>query len=207
MSDLQQTYYTGSCACGKVQLEAKGEPISQQYCHCKSCRQYHCAPFVACVLFKASDFEIKGGEDQCFKVNNSADCTRLSCSSCRSPVVNIPTHYSQVRGTFPMLFKELEFNPRCHIWWDQRVVKHTLDDLPKYDAWGPMRWQCMVIVWFGCTSAVNAGQEWHIRFFLRVLPICCMVLSCHSVANLYYFTSYIAMHVLYQCLADIVTSL
>ena len=164
MSDLQQTYYTGSCACGrslsavlmfyfgctlcafaefviagKVQLEAKGEPISQQYCHCKSCRQYHCAPFVACVLFKASDFEIKGGEDQCFKVNNSADCTRLSCSSCRSPVVNIPTHYSQVRGTFPMLFKELEFNPRCHIWWDQRVVKHTLDDLPKYDAWGPMR--------------------------------------------------------------------
>lgn len=165
MSDLQQTHFTGSCACarnllagcscltlvarivhlylfaiaGKIQLEAKGEPISQQYCHCKCCRQYHCAPFVASVLFKSSDFEIKGGEGQCFKVNNTADCTRLSCSFCRSPVVNIPTYYSQVRSTFPMLFKELEFKPRCHIWWTQKMVKPPLDDLPKYDAWAPMQ--------------------------------------------------------------------
>ena len=121
---------------GKVQLLAKGEPISQQYCHCRPCRQYHCAPFIATVLFKTSDFEITQGEETCHKYNITDDVDRLSCSSCRSPIVNIPNRFNQVRSTFPMLWKDLEFNPKCHIWWSQRMIKDQFDQLPKNDGWG-----------------------------------------------------------------------
>ena len=161
----QQNRYTGSCACGallvnalllrcsgllavlcidacpiagKVQLVARGEPVMQQYCHCHGCRQYHCAPFAATILFKASDFEIVGGETECFRVNNTPNCTRLSCKTCRSPVANLPTHFPQVRSTFPMLFKDFDFQPSSHIWWSHRVIDNDFGNLLKYDEWPPM---------------------------------------------------------------------
>ena len=123
---------------GKVQLSARGEPMSQQYCHCNGCRRYHSAPFIATVLFKSSDISIVSGEDECFKVNNSPDCTRLSCISCRTPLINIPTRHQQIRSTFPMLFKDIDFQPKAHIWWSHRMIRSQIDDLPKFDSWPPM---------------------------------------------------------------------
>ena len=112
--------------------------MSQQYCHCNGCRRYHSAPFIATVVFNTSDIDIVGGETECFKVNNSPDCTRLSCAFCRTPLINIPTHFQQFRSTFPMLFKEFDFQPQAHIWWSHRMIKSQIDDLPKFDGWPPM---------------------------------------------------------------------
>ena len=30
----------GSCFCGAVQLEVKGEPTAMLYCHCKDCQAW-----------------------------------------------------------------------------------------------------------------------------------------------------------------------
>lgn len=123
---------------GKVQLVAKGEPMSQQYCHCDGCRQYHSAPFIGTLLFNSSNVEIVSGETECFKVNNTPELTRLSCAKCRTPVMNLPVKFPQIRVTFPMLFKDVDFKPAMHIWWSHHTIQSEIDELPKYDAWAPM---------------------------------------------------------------------
>ncbi|MGD8767320.1 MAG: GFA family protein, partial [Methyloceanibacter sp.] len=35
----------GSCACGQVQVETRGEPYRVGICHCMNCRKAHGAPF------------------------------------------------------------------------------------------------------------------------------------------------------------------
>ena len=34
----------GSCFCGAVQLEVKGEPTAMLYCHCKDCQAWSAGP-------------------------------------------------------------------------------------------------------------------------------------------------------------------
>lgn len=167
MSDSQeQTERRGSCACGKdveallictplavlcftrcfrslhsagrVQLRTRGEPMAQQYCHCNGCRRYHSAPYIGALLFNSSNVDIVSEENECFKVNNTPELTRLSCATCRTPVMNLPVHSKQVCVTFPMLFKDVDFKPTMHIWWSHRTITSDIDELPKYDAWPPM---------------------------------------------------------------------
>ncbi len=77
--DCTLSVFAKVAVAGKVQLEAKGEPISQQYCHCKSCRQYHCAPFAARFCSRPVTSRLKVG-----KINVSRSTTRQTAPGCHA---------------------------------------------------------------------------------------------------------------------------
>ena len=122
---------------GKVRFSATGEPIAQKYCHCNGCRQYHCSIFTPTVTFKSSDFTVQAEEGSLFEVNNTAELSRFSCSTCRTPVYNSPRKFPDYKVTFPMLISSFDWQPSLHSWWSQRMTANEWDDLPKYPEWPP----------------------------------------------------------------------
>ena len=54
------TRTTGGCLCGKLRVEATGEPYRVGICHCLDCRKAHGALFHASAIFPAEAVTIEG---------------------------------------------------------------------------------------------------------------------------------------------------
>jgi hypothetical protein len=52
--------HSGGCACGKVKIEARGEPYRVGVCHCLTCRKLHGAPFSFYAVFPPEAVTIDG---------------------------------------------------------------------------------------------------------------------------------------------------
>lgn len=50
----------GGCLCGKVRIEAKGEPLRVGLCHCLDCRKHHGALFHASAIFPVERVQVTG---------------------------------------------------------------------------------------------------------------------------------------------------
>ena len=50
---MSVSVHKGGCACGKVSIEARGEPYRVGVCHCLTCRKLHGAPFSFYAVFSA----------------------------------------------------------------------------------------------------------------------------------------------------------
>jgi hypothetical protein len=72
--------HKGSCACGKVTIEAKGEPLRVGLCHCLTCRKVHAAPFNAFATFTTVAVRIKG--DDLGEFASSERGRRYFCRQC-----------------------------------------------------------------------------------------------------------------------------
>lgn len=51
---------SGGCLCGKVRLEAWGQPFRVGICHCLDCRKHHGAAFYAAAIFPQHTVRITG---------------------------------------------------------------------------------------------------------------------------------------------------
>lgn len=70
--------FTGGCLCGRVRLEASGNPYRVGVCHCLNCRKHHGALFHASAIFPESTVVIDGE-------TNSYE-GRYFCPNCGSSV-------------------------------------------------------------------------------------------------------------------------
>lgn len=52
--------FTGGCLCGKVRIEAVGQPYRVGLCHCLDCRKRHGALFNASAIFPQNAVTISG---------------------------------------------------------------------------------------------------------------------------------------------------
>jgi hypothetical protein len=59
MSDLIAVR-TGSCACGAVRFETRGEPDRAGLCHCMTCRKAHAAAFNPFLVFAGAQVSTPG---------------------------------------------------------------------------------------------------------------------------------------------------
>jgi hypothetical protein len=50
----------GGCLCGKVRMEASGQPLRVGVCHCMDCRKHHGAIFHASAIFRAKAVTVAG---------------------------------------------------------------------------------------------------------------------------------------------------
>jgi hypothetical protein len=57
---MANSVHKGSCACGKVAIEAKGQPYRAGICHCLTCRKLHGMPFSYFAVFSPDAVTVTG---------------------------------------------------------------------------------------------------------------------------------------------------
>lgn len=71
---------TGGCLCGRVRIEAEGEPNRVGVCHCLDCRKHHGALFHASAIYQDAQVRVSG-ETRDYR-------GRHFCTACGSSVFN-----------------------------------------------------------------------------------------------------------------------
>lgn len=83
----------GSCMCGAVRYEVKGESMGMYYCHCRQCRKATGSTFATNIIVPHAAFRLLAGGDKLSAYESSPEKFRYFCSVCGSPV------YSHSRKT------------------------------------------------------------------------------------------------------------
>ena len=76
---------TGSCCCGAIRIEARGEPIRVGLCHCTTCRKQSGSAVTANAIWRAADVTIHG-DTRSWK---DTTVTRHFCATCGSSLFGI----------------------------------------------------------------------------------------------------------------------
>lgn len=101
---------TGGCQCGKVTVEATGQPYRVGLCHCLDCRKHHGAIFYAGAIFPRSAVTMRG---------DTREYTgRHFCPECGSSVYSI--YDDEVEVYLGTLDEPDQFEPTYDIWTTRR---------------------------------------------------------------------------------------
>jgi len=77
----------GSCACGRVRYEIRGDPVGPiTLCHCWRCRKHSCSSFGTTSGVKATDLVFLSGEDLLRSWESSPGVRRFFAGCCGSPI-------------------------------------------------------------------------------------------------------------------------
>ncbi|MGD9027063.1 MAG: GFA family protein [Methyloceanibacter sp.] len=107
----------GSCACGQVQVETRGEPYRVGICHCMNCRKAHGAPFNFYAVFPPEAVTVSGAV---IAFASTEQVRRYSCNTCGSPIYS--TYYREDEFyVHPGSFDEIgAFTPTYELWTKRR---------------------------------------------------------------------------------------
>jgi len=100
----------GGCLCGRVRLEASGDPYRVGVCHCLDCRKHHGALFHASAIFRESAVTIEGE-------TNSYE-GRYFCPHCGSSVFS--KSGDEVEINLGSLDASDQFKPTYELWTIRR---------------------------------------------------------------------------------------
>jgi hypothetical protein len=140
---MTDVIHKGGCACGKVRIEARGEPYRVGVCHCLTCRKLHGAPFSFYAVFSRDAVTVTG-EVLVFK--SSEHGRRYFCPACGSQV---SSHYSRADEiyVYPGSCDEPgRWQPPYEVWTIRRdpwlpefpgVVRRYEKDRPKWSRTEP----------------------------------------------------------------------
>ena len=77
----------GSCACGRVRYEIRGELVGPVgYCHCWQCRKHSGSSFGTTATVKAAEFGVVSGEESLSSWESSPGIHRFFAGCCGSPI-------------------------------------------------------------------------------------------------------------------------
>ena len=100
----------GSCACGQVRYEIRGELIGPiTYCHCWRCRKHSGSSFGTTVGVKAEEFVLVSGNELMSSWESSPGVHRHFASCCGSPIYKQP---DDAPGLFGFRLGTLDSDPR-----------------------------------------------------------------------------------------------
>ena len=122
----------GSCLCGQVKYEVRGQPQVMYYCHCSMCRKATGSSFATNMLVAKEHFVITTGASLLEAFQSSPGEKRYFCSACGSPI------YSQAdarRGMVSVRCGGLDADPGI------RPTEHiyTASKAPWFEIHDPLR--------------------------------------------------------------------
>lgn len=88
----------GSCACGRVRYEIRGELGPVGHCHCWQCRKHSGASFGTTAPVKSADFFVVEGESLLSSWESSPGFHRFFAGCCGSPLFKRIDAIPQVLG-------------------------------------------------------------------------------------------------------------
>jgi hypothetical protein len=125
--------HSGSCLCGAVRYEIRGDIGAGFYCHCSRCRKASGSAFASNAVVAADDFVVTAGRDALKTFVADTGLHRSFCTNCGSPIISRREGVPQVRVRLGTLDTPLGAGPQAHIyvdakadWWEIR------DELPQY---------------------------------------------------------------------------
>ncbi|MEK1890193.1 MAG: GFA family protein [Phyllobacterium sp.] len=127
--------HSGSCLCGRVRFEARGELRGVVYCHCSQCRKQS-GHFYAATNVQDDAISISGEENVTWY--EASDFARRGfCKSCGSVLFwkhRDLDHISVMAGAFD---QPSSLKGECHIFVADKGDYYAIDDeLPKYEKSG-----------------------------------------------------------------------
>jgi hypothetical protein len=127
----------GSCLCGAVRYEIRGEIGRIVNCHCSMCRKAHGAGFGSWSQVKSADFAIAGGEADIASYQSSPQVRRTFCRKCGSSLQYIdlpkPERFFLAVGT---LDDDPGVRPAMHIFTGSKAPWLDIADrLPQHEDW------------------------------------------------------------------------
>jgi hypothetical protein len=141
-----ETPIKGRCLCGAVTFALTPPTDFLAFCHCRSCRLSHGAPFVAWTSVPRERFEYLAGEEEVAWHRSSEWILWGSCRQCGSPML-----YQAIKEGHPespkldrmyvaagSLVDPLDRRPSSHVSYEEKVSwMEVTDDLKKYRSKGP----------------------------------------------------------------------
>jgi hypothetical protein len=133
---MTQESLTGSCLCGKVKYEIKGEGSAFYHCHCSRCRKLTGTGHASNIrVTPESSLNWLQGEAllKKYKVPEAERFYNLFCSNCGSPMPRVVPELDAVLVPAGSLDTLPEIQPNGRIFWDSRVEwSCSGDDIPRY---------------------------------------------------------------------------
>jgi len=125
---------TGSCLCGQVRYEIRGEPGPAFFCHCSRCRKAGGSAFASNMVVAARDFALVRGEDALKSFSTAEGVHRLFCGHCGSPVISRRDSLPDiVRVRMGSLDTPPKQGPGAHIYVASKAEWFDIhDQLPQY---------------------------------------------------------------------------
>ncbi len=125
---------TGSCLCGKVRYEVKGQPQAVYYCHCGMCRKATGSSFATNMLVRAEDFVLIAGREAMKPYRSSPDEFRHFCSECGSPIYSEAEHRQGILSIrCGLLDDDPNIRPSYHLYVDYKAPSYSIaDQLPQF---------------------------------------------------------------------------
>ena len=125
---------SGSCLCGNIQYEIRGEPGPGFYCHCSRCRKAGGSAFASNVVVAARDFALVGGADSLKTFSTAEGVHRDFCGNCGSPIISRRDSLPDiVRVRMGTIDTALSQGPGAHIYVNSKAPWHRISDsLPQY---------------------------------------------------------------------------
>ena len=130
--------FSGSCICGSVKYEIRGEPRVFFHCHCGRCRKSSGTGHASNIILKPESAEWTAGESllSSYKVPEAERFRTVFCSRCGSPMPRIAPDLSVAVIPAGSLDHEPQISPTGRIMWDSRTAwsceAGTIPHWPEY---------------------------------------------------------------------------
>lgn len=130
----------GSCLCGSVAFELRGDARRFFHCHCERCRKASGAAHASNIILKLGDITWTAGERMTrrYKVPEAERFAVVFCSVCGSPLPRVSPDGSVVVVPAGSLDHEPEVAPEARIFGGSRAAWSCAEgDLPVFDTYPP----------------------------------------------------------------------
>lgn len=129
----------GSCFCGKIMLEARGEPFWINYDHDDDCRKALGGPLTVWIGYRQDQVRFTGDIPKTF--SKTPGITRSFCANCGSSISyadeGLPNECWLAVG---VMDHPERFPPRVHAFWSMKLPwLRFADDLPRLDRYSRER--------------------------------------------------------------------
>ena len=126
--------HQGSCLCGIVRYEVRGELGPGYFCHCGRCRKASGSAFGANAMIASGDFVVTAGEASFKFFQAESGLRRYFCGACGSPIISVrDTQPEVMRLRLGTLDTPITKPPASHIFAASKAEWDVINDaFPQY---------------------------------------------------------------------------
>ena len=120
---MSANIFKGSCLCGEISYEIKGEPVRFYHCHCQRCRKATGSAHASNIFIKTDHVDWLKGEDRLasYKIPEAERFTNSFCTHCGSRMPRYVPELKVVMLPAGSLDNEPGLKPEANIFWDSRA--------------------------------------------------------------------------------------